>query len=544
MIPLYIKLSRLADEIEKMPTAEAILKIIQERHSHLLKHNQDTKIQTFLNTFLKEQLFSGKCLLLLDALDEVSQDKRHQLLARLDEFARAYPSCKIIGTSRIVGYGGKLVDGAKDMEIVPFTQQQTEQYIETWFTNAQNSLKDKSVTARGLIQALRDRPQIAGLAQNPLLLSLICSLYQRDKLTLPARRGQIYQQSVDYMLDEWSHDNQRLSSDAAQIDTKKELLEELAYQFSCQETDVLSLRQLRKKIKDYLRRNNATDLNNKTNQFIQELSEQDGILQKLNPDEDRYVFLHRTFQEYFTASYLNHVIEDDRTEGIDRVQEYFWNYDWHETLTLLAGLMDQPMLLIEAIASERDDIFNTQFLLAGQCIAECSEISEPLINETIDRIYQQYWLKDPNFYFNPHFKFISSVVVASAQTYANFFNNLIEALPDGSLGVRRAAAEALGRIGNDRAVDKLIEALQDKDSWVREAAAEALGRIGNERAVDKLIKALKNRRRVGVREAAAEALGNIGDKQAVDELVEALQDESSRVRRAPIKLDKTGQAFC
>ena len=137
-IPLYIKLSRLADEIRKMPPAEAILKIIQERHSHLLKHNQNADIQAFLNAFLEEQLFGGKCLLLLDALDEVPQDKRHQLLARLNEFASDYKKCPIVGTSRIVGYGGKLINGAKDMEIVPFTQQQTEQYIETWFTNAQN----------------------------------------------------------------------------------------------------------------------------------------------------------------------------------------------------------------------------------------------------------------------------------------------------------------------------------------------------------------------------------------------------------------------
>ena len=217
--PLFIRLSTLANEIEKMPVVESILNIIQVRHRNLLMDNENTEIAAFLNAFLKEQLFDGKCLLLLDALDEVPQDKRHLLLEKLNDFASNYPNCKIIGTSRIVGYEGKLVDRAKDMEIVPFTQQQTEQYIETWFTNTQKSLKDKSVTAQGLIQALRDRPQISGLAQNPLLLSLICSLYQRDKLTLPAKQGQIYQQSVDYMLDEWSHDNQRLSSDDAQIDS-------------------------------------------------------------------------------------------------------------------------------------------------------------------------------------------------------------------------------------------------------------------------------------------------------------------------------------
>lgn len=96
---------------------------------------------------------------------------------------------------------------------------------------------------------------------------------------------------------------------------------------------------------------------------------------------------------------------------IECVNQYFWNYDWHETLTLLAGLMKEPMVLIEAIATTPDDIFRTQLLLIGRCIAECSEISHPLIEKKLDRIYQ-FWVTYPNF------KFIRSVVVAIAETYA------------------------------------------------------------------------------------------------------------------------------
>jgi len=327
-----------------------------------------------------------------------------------------------------VGYGNRFVDGAKDMEIVPFNQKQTEQYVETWFRNA--PLKDESVSARGLIQALRERPQITGLAQNPLLLSLICSLYQRDRLALPARRSQIYEQAVPYMLGGWSSDNLRQSSNTTQVGTKTELLEEIAYQFSHENAQVFSLRKLQQKIKNYLQQDNATDLGEKANRLIDELSEQDGILQKLIPDKDlqklipdkdQYLFLHRTFQEYFTASYLNHMIEDDRAEGIKCVRQYFWNYDWPETLALLAGLMDNPMVLIEAIAAEKDDIFQTQLLLAGRCLAECSQISNPLIDTLIDRIYQ-FWQQYPDA------EFIRSVVVAICQTWTRLVDNLRIAL--------------------------------------------------------------------------------------------------------------------
>ncbi|MGK7896326.1 MAG: HEAT repeat domain-containing protein [Xenococcus sp. (in: cyanobacteria)] len=87
--------------------------------------------------------------------------------------------------------------------------------------------------------------------------------------------------------------------------------------------------------------------------------------------------------------------------------------------------------------------------MAGRCIAECKELSEPLIDETIDRIYQ-FWLKYPKF------EFISSVVGAIAQTYGKIFQRLITALQDEDFFVRGYAVEALGNIGNERAADVLI----------------------------------------------------------------------------------------
>jgi HEAT repeat protein len=55
---------------------------------------------------------------------------------------------------------------------------------------------------------------------------------------------------------------------------------------------------------------------------------------------------------------------------------------------------------------------------------------------------------------------------------------LIEALRDEVMEVRRNAAEALGRIGDPRAIDALNQALtEDKENWVREVAEESIGLI-------------------------------------------------------------------
>jgi HEAT repeat protein len=74
-------------------------------------------------------------------------------------------------------------------------------------------------------------------------------------------------------------------------------------------------------------------------------------------------------------------------------------------------------------------------------------------------------------------------------------------------GVRQAAAEALGKIKDRRAVEPLIAALKDESFSVRQAAAEALGKIKDPRAVEPLSAALKDARNGDVRLAAARSAG-------------------------------------
>jgi len=90
--------------------------------------------------------------------------------------------------------------------------------------------------------------------------------------------------------------------------------------------------------------------------------------------------------------------------------------------------------------------------------------------------------------------------------------------------VRRHAAEALGKIGERRAVAGLILCLKDEESVVRGYAAEALGKIGERRAVVPLIACLKDEN-WWVRRRAARALSYIGDRRAIQPLEELLQTE-------------------
>ncbi len=144
-----------------------------------------------------------------------------------------------------------------------------------------------------------------------------------------------------------------------------------------------------------------------------------------------------------------------------------------------------------------------------------------------------------------------------------FLNVVMSKLKDEDASVRKNVAEALGDIGDPRAVGALIEALKDEIVDVRKNAALALGFIRDVGAVEALIKALDDddddhyvRKNVvcalrilhdvravealnkaltdedvSVRKNVASALGDIGDGGAVEALIEALDDEDASVRK-------------
>jgi len=144
----------------------------------------------------------------------------------------------------------------------------------------------------------------------------------------------------------------------------------------------------------------------------------------------------------------------------------------------------------------------------------------------------------------------------SRAEYAKNTEIIVELLEDKDFRVREAAAQALGRMRDPRAVDPLVNALGDAMDGVRDAAAVALknlneplgeriyeclkgskkawgelARINDPRAIAPLVKAL-GARDGNVRANAAWTLRKLGDPRAVEPLINALGDPSPIVRGA------------
>lgn len=121
---------------------------------------------------------------------------------------------------------------------------------------------------------------------------------------------------------------------------------------------------------------------------------------------------------------------------------------------------------------------------------------------------------------------------------------LIKLLNDPSYYLREAVINALGNIGDEKAVEPLINRWKSftKDSSPGENTeiAKAFGKLKSEKAVYYLTIELVGSPSIMVRRASAKALGEIGDRNAIYPLITALLDESpgvfSNAHKALVKI--------
>lgn len=110
---------------------------------------------------------------------------------------------------------------------------------------------------------------------------------------------------------------------------------------------------------------------------------------------------------------------------------------------------------------------------------------------------------------------------------------LIEVLLTKEKQWRWYAANALSRIGDQRAGEPFRQVLQDKgaNEYVRAEAAKGLGKLGGEGIYDLLISTLRDRAEMEtVRRGVASGLGLLGDRRALEPLLLALKEGTAGMR--------------
>ena len=273
---------------------------------------------------LRQELREKGGLLLLDGLDEVPEAdaRRGQIKQALEGFAASFPKCRILVTSRTYAYQKQdwRLNGFAESVLAPFSRRQIRSFVERWYAHIALLRRMDAADAQGraelLKRAIFNSDRLMGLAERPLLLTLMASLHAWRGGTLPEKREELYSDAVELLLDWWESPKtvrnargeslmrQPSLAEWLKVDRDKvrKLLEALAYQAHVVQAELTGTADIAEGdlVSGLMRLSQNPDINPR--QLVEYLSVRVGLL--IPRGVGVYTFPHRTFQEYLAACYL------------------------------------------------------------------------------------------------------------------------------------------------------------------------------------------------------------------------------------------------
>ena len=161
---------------------------------------------------LRQHLLVEGGLFLLDGLDEVPEAAgiRQRVKSSVLKLGEMFPKARLLLTSRTYAYQKQewRLPGFAETVLAPFSKEQWEEFITRWYAHlAEVRTGLARAAADGQARLLREtvtaRPHLQELAARPLLLTLMASLHALRGGTLPDHRHQLYEQSVELLIDAW-----------------------------------------------------------------------------------------------------------------------------------------------------------------------------------------------------------------------------------------------------------------------------------------------------------------------------------------------------
>ena len=309
-------------------------------------------------------LKAGKLLILFDGLDEVPTANVDNVIRKIGDFVDQYSQNRFIASCRIAAYTGGFTRFT-EAEMADLDDSQIQAYIKNWFDSTPDrhlyQLDEEMETAQRCWEILNASKHWATkeLARNPLLLTLLCMVYDRSQ-NFPRNRADLYERALNIFLEEWAAEKRvRRNASVNQyldIADEKRMLSEIAAKNF--ETNRLFFNEnaLIAQIQEFGKGNANTPLTFNAPEILDTILIDQGLF--VERVSNIYSFSHLTFQEYLTANYI---VRDTRSiRGL--VKKHLHKDQWREVFLLTSGLMHETDDLLIAMEAEAAKSINTDRL--------------------------------------------------------------------------------------------------------------------------------------------------------------------------------------
>ena len=289
---------------------------------------------------LKKIINAGRAMILLDGLDEVRQEDSRRLIKGIQDFADLWRDNFFAITCRIAAKEYTFQGGFTEVEVADFDQKQIACFVNNWFR-----CKGEENKATEFINALKKQKPIQELASSPLLLTLLCLVFE-ENFQFPQNRAELYKDGLDILLKKWDGKRAIQRDEIYKnltVKRREQMLSEIAFKTFEKGEYFFKQSRVENLILEFIQnlpdaKNDLEALRLDSEVVLKVLEAQHGIL--VERAKGIYSFSHLTFQEYLAAQY---VAKKPKIHFI--IHEKFHQKNWREVIILIFGEVDDIEIL-------------------------------------------------------------------------------------------------------------------------------------------------------------------------------------------------------
>ncbi|MEK6258086.1 MAG: NACHT domain-containing protein [Planctomycetota bacterium] len=365
-LPLLLRCRELRDRAHR-----PILELLADLAQHAGMNGDESLL---FRDQIDDALRSGRALLLVDGLDEISDEgTRTTFAGHLRTFLAMFPQVAMVVTSREAGYrhvAGVVASACEQVRLAPFDEADVAQLCESWHAVVVEDNETVRAESRKLATTIWGNARIRALAENPLMLTTLLVVRRCMGGELPTRRVDLYREAVKVLIRTWNTEGfaaMNLDETLAQLSYVACVMMNEGIQQIGHRRLLKLLQEARMEMPQELQFTRISPT-----EFVERVEYRSSLLMQTGHEriddevQPVYEFRHLTFQEYLAARGLieeQYPGRDQAEPLVELLEPHFEEQRWREVIPLaavLAGRKAEPLIqrLTTVCESRKSDVGN------------------------------------------------------------------------------------------------------------------------------------------------------------------------------------------